>query len=236
MIVLAVTSGCEKLKARDNQNKGIKAFNAGKYVDAADYFGTAIKQDPELTTARLYLGTAYAQQAQQLDPNMDTDESKQFANNAIQTFEDVLKTDPKNTSAIAGLAGLYQALKNLVRSREYYKLQTEIDPDNAVPYYAIASTDWMMIRDRANPLTDEEKAATADEGLQFADKALEKKPTYQDAMTYKNLLLREKAAVTKDPAEAKRLLDEADVWFNKALAQLKANNEQKAVEETSSSQ
>ena len=51
------------------------------------------------------------------------------------------------------------------------------------------------------------------------DKALEMNPNYEEAMAYKNLLLRDKAAVTKDPAEAKRLIDEADVWFNKALGQ-----------------
>jgi tetratricopeptide (TPR) repeat protein len=222
--------GCEKLKARDNQNKGIKAFNAQKYVDAAEYFSNAIKQDPELTTAKLYLGTAYAQRAQELDPNMDIEESKQFATKAIETFESVLQAEPNNTSAIAGLAGLYQGLKNLEKSREYYVKQTEIDPDNAVPYYAIASTNWLRVRDRAHPLTDEQKIQVIDEGLVYVDKALEKRPTYQEAMTYKNLLFREKAAVTKDPAEAKRLVEEANVWFNKALDQLKLNNESKSIE------
>jgi hypothetical protein len=53
-------------------------------------------------------------------------------------------------------------------------------------------------------------------------------------MTYKNLLLRDKAAVTKDPAQAKLLLDEANVWFSKALEQSRANSEQKPVEATSS--
>ena len=225
ILALALTSGCEKLKARDNLNKGIKAFNAGKYVDAANYFNTASTQDPELTNAKLYLGTAYAQQAQQLDPNMDTEESQQFAKNAIQTFESVLNADPKNTNAIAGLAGLYQGLKDLNKSRDFYKKQTEIEPDNAVPYYAIASTSWMMVRDKTHPVTEEEKVVIVDEGLQYVDKALEKNPAYQEAMTYKNLLLREKAAVTKDPAEAKRLLDEANVWFSKALEQLKVNSE-----------
>ncbi len=58
----------------------------------------------------------------------------------LQTFEAVLNKDPKNTSAVAGLAGIYQGLKNLQKSREYYMKQTEIDPENPVPYYAIAST------------------------------------------------------------------------------------------------
>jgi hypothetical protein len=103
-----------------------------------------------------------------------------------------------------------------------------MEPDNAVPYYAIASTDWILIRDKSHPLSDEDKAKAAEEGLEYVDKALEKNPEYQEAMTYKNLLLREKAALTKDPAEAKRLVEEANVWFQKALDQLKINAEKKA--------
>jgi tetratricopeptide (TPR) repeat protein len=225
LFVLA-TASCQKLQARDNLVKGMRAFKEGKFDRAAQYFDTASKQDPDLTQAQLYLGTAYAAQ---FDPNNPTgEENQKLAETAIKTFEGVLEKDPKNVSAVAGLAGLYQGLKNFDKSREWYKKQTEIDPANAVPYYAIASTDWLVMRDRAHPVTDADKAILVEEGLQYADKALEKDPNYQEAMAYKNLLLRDKAALTKDPAEAKRLLDEADVWFKKALETLKANAEKKS--------
>ena len=231
-LLLAAATGCQKLQARDNLSKGIKAFKEQKYERAAELFSNASKLDPDLTNADLYLATAYAQQAQFLDPGISTDDSKKFAMNAIETFEKVLQKDPKNASAVAGLAGLYQGLKNFDKSREYYKKQTEMEPTNAVPYYAIASTDWIVIRDKTHPLTDEEKAQAAEEGLQYVDKALERNPQYQEAMTYKNLLLREKAALTKDPAQAKALVEEANVWFQKALDQLKANSEKKAAPTT----
>jgi tetratricopeptide (TPR) repeat protein len=231
-LLLLTATSCQKLQARDNLTKGIHAFNEAKYEKAAEYFSTASKLDPDLTNAELYLATAYTLQAQFLDPSMTSDDSKKFANSAIETFEKVLQKDPKNASAIGGLAGLYQGLKNFDKSREYYRKQTEIEPNNAVPYYAIASTDWIMIRDRSHPLTDDEKAMYAAEGLEYVDKALEKNPEYQEAMTYKNLLLREKAAITKDPAEAKKLVDEANVWFEKALAQLKINAEKKSAAAT----
>lgn len=220
------TASCQKLKARDNLNKGIKAFKESKFDQAAQYFDTARKQDPELTPAELYLATTYAQQ---FDPNSPPiGDNEKHANDAIATFEAVLNKDPKNTSAVAGLAGIYQGLKNLDKSREYYKKQTEIDPENPIPYYAIASTDWLRMRDKSHPLSDQEKISAIEEGLQYADKALEKNPNYQEAMAYKNLLLRDKAAATKDPAESKKYLEEADVWFNKALEALKNNAERKA--------
>lgn len=228
VLLVFATAGCDKLKARDNLNKGIKAFKDGKFDAAAQYFDTARHQDPELTNAELYLATTYAQQ---FDPNSPaTGDNEKHANDAIATFQAVLDKDPKNTSAVAGLAGIYQGMKNLEKSREYYKKQTEIDPQNPVAYYAIASTDWLRMRDRSHPLSDEEKVQAIEEGLQYADKALEKNPNYQEAMAYKNLLLRDKAAATKDPAEAKRLLEEADVWFNKALEALKNNAEKKTAE------
>lgn len=227
-LFILATASCQKLAARDNLVKGIRAFKEGNLARAAEYFDAASKQDPELMDAQLYLGTAYASQ---FDPNGVGEENQKLADNAIKTFEGVLQKDPKNVSAVSGLAGLFQGLKNFDKSKEYYKLQTEIDPNNAVPYYAIASTDWIVIRDRAQrgqPLSDEEKAVVVEEGLQYVDKALEKNPSYQEAMAYKNLLLRDKATLAKDPAEAKLLLDEADVWFNKALETLKTNAEKKA--------
>lgn len=224
-VLVLATASCQKLQARDNLNKGIKAFKEGKFDRAAEYFDTASKLDPDLTNAQLYLATAYASQ---FDPNSSTEENQKLADMAIKTFEGVLEKDPKNVSAVAGLAGLYQGLKNFEKSREYYKKQTEIDPNNAVPYYAIASTDWLVQRVPGQPVTDEQKIVYVEEGLQYVDMALEKDPNYQEAMAYKNLLLRDKAALTKDPEEAKRLLDEANLWFNKALETLKANAEKKA--------
>lgn len=227
LFVLA-TASCQKLAARDSLNKGIKAFKEGNFPRAAEYFDQASKQDPELTNAQLYLATAYASQ---FVPGVPGEENEAYAGNAIKTFESVLAKDPKNVSAVSGLAGLYQGLKNFDKSREYYKLQTEIDPTNAVPYYAIASTNWLVIRDRATrgePMSDEEKAYIVEEGLQYVDKALERDPNYQEAMAYKNLLLRDKAALAKDPAQAQALVDEANVWFEKALATLKSNAEKKS--------
>jgi tetratricopeptide (TPR) repeat protein len=57
-----LSSGCNKLKARDSINKGVNAFKTGQYTEAADAFKTAIDLDPDLPVARLYLATAYMSQ------------------------------------------------------------------------------------------------------------------------------------------------------------------------------
>jgi tetratricopeptide (TPR) repeat protein len=224
-LLMLATASCQKLQARDNLNKGIKAFREGRFEKAVEHFDQASKLDPELTNAELYLATAYAQQ---YIPDVDSADNVKFAENAIKTFESVAAKDPKNTSAVAGLAGMYQSLHKYDKAREYYKKQTEIEPDNPIPYYAIGSTNWILVYDKANPLADEQKATLIAEGLDYIDKALEKNPNYEEALTYKNLLLRQKALLTKDPTEAKALEDEATEYFNKALAARKANEEKKA--------
>ena len=61
-ILAAGLSGCNKLKARDQLNKGVAAFKNAQYDTAIEYFKQAKQLDPGLMNARLYLATAYATQ------------------------------------------------------------------------------------------------------------------------------------------------------------------------------
>jgi Tfp pilus assembly protein PilF len=128
LAVLAVAlSSCAKLQARDNLNKGIKAFKEGQFERAVEYFKTARELDPDLTNAELYLATAYAQQ---FIPGAPSEENQKFAENAIATFEQVLAKDPKNISAVSGLAGLHQNRFEFNKALDYYKKHTELEPTN----------------------------------------------------------------------------------------------------------
>ena len=66
-------------------------------------------------------------------------------------------------------------------------------------------------------LTPAEKKDYIQRGLAMEDKALSLNPDYTEAMTYKNILLRLKANLEKDPAEVKRLIEEADKLRNKVI-------------------
>ena len=61
-------------------------------------------------------------------------------------------------------------------------------------------------------------------GIEAEDKALALSPDYFEALTYKNILLRQEALYEKDPAKQKALLAEAEVLREKALA-VKAKTE-----------
>jgi tetratricopeptide (TPR) repeat protein len=61
-LALLSAVGCEKLRARDQINKGVQSYKNAKYEEAIEHFKNAVQLDPSLLNARLYLATAYMQQ------------------------------------------------------------------------------------------------------------------------------------------------------------------------------
>src|ERR1700760_3455464 len=87
------TAGCNKLKARDQLNQGVKAYKNANYEQAIGHFQNAVNLDDKLKVAKLYLATAYAQQ---YVPEVETPENKRNAQMAIDEYKSVLQDDPKN--------------------------------------------------------------------------------------------------------------------------------------------
>src|SRR5215813_1960413 len=138
-LVLLLGTGCNKLKARDQLNKGVQSFKNAKYEQAIDHFQQAVKLDPSLINARLYLATAYAQQ---YIPGADTPDNNRMAEQAIDQYQQVLQVDPKNINSIKGIAYLYLQQKKFDKAKEYYKKASEADPNDPEPYYSVAVIDW----------------------------------------------------------------------------------------------
>jgi len=61
MAMMVSLTGCDKLKARDQLNKGVESFKAGKYEEAITHFQNAENLDPKLPTAKAFLATALSQ-------------------------------------------------------------------------------------------------------------------------------------------------------------------------------
>jgi tetratricopeptide (TPR) repeat protein len=232
LLILAVGLGlslgstaCNKLEARDNLNKGVRAFKELKFEEAAKYFKTSSELDPSLDVAQVYLATAYFKQ-------FEKDSSDEAAaKNAIETFEKVLQKNPSDSAAVAGIAGVYQRKKQFDKAREYYMKQTELKPDDASAFYAVASLDWTMASPHSGAYNKEEPPPVArqtewvDEGLKYADKALALNPDHEEAQTFKNLLFREKARLAEKPEDQEAFVKQADEWFNKAIETRKRNAE-----------
>lgn len=207
-----------RTEARENLNRGVEAFNSGDFDAAVNYFGRASQLDPGLTVASLYHATAYAAMYNPRAP-----ETRDNSNRAIRILEDVLMKEPANVEAIVGLGIIYESRRELRPAREYFLKAANLQPPNATVFYSIGALDWVLLRDSINPPTPVEKSALVEEALQYLDKALALNSRYVDAMTYKNLLLRDKAKLVASPEEQGRLIAEADEWFQKSLQTRKDN-------------
>jgi len=150
LALAGLSSGCKKLQARDSLNKGVQAFKNAKYADAVEFFKSAIEKDPTFPTARLYLATAYMSQ---YIPGAESPENLAFAKNATDNFLEILKDEPKNTTALKSLASLaYQQssgattteekLKRLDVAAEWNKKLAEADPNEKEAFYSLGVIAW----------------------------------------------------------------------------------------------
>ena len=245
VFLVAGVSGCSKLKARDDLNKGVGAFKNGQYDTAIEFFKQARDLDPSLMNARLYLATAYASQ---YIPGAPSDANMKLGNQAITEFKDVLNIDPNNLSAIDGIgsmvyqmAGTPYDAKKFEESKTYHQKHIELKPNDPEPYYWVGVIDWMVsqrvgLELRADynknnikkQVKDTEPLPAAvradyvakcgpmvDEGIAALQKATQVKPDYDDALAYLNLLYRRKADMVESAEERDNLQKQADDLVDK---------------------
>ena len=245
-VALMMGAGCNKLRARDQLNKGVTSYKNARYEEAIAHFQQAVELDPTLLNGRLYLATAYAQQ---YIPGADTEDNNRNAEQAIDQFKKVLDMRPgrdQQISSLKGIASLYFNMKKLDLAKQYHQKVAELDPNDPETYYSIGVIDWTeayqpRMEERAKlglkpeePLKDKKVCAalaaksadTIKDGIDTLNKALELRKDYDDAMAYMNLMYREKADLEcDDPAARAADLRTADEWVDKTMAAKKAKAE-----------
>lgn len=242
-LALLFAAGCNKLKARDQLNKGVQAYKNAKYEEAINRFQNAVAMDPSLLNARLYLATAYAQQ---YVPGADTPDNNRNAEQAIDQYKQVLSRNPsreQQINSVKGIAYLYLQMKKFDQAKEYYRKASQIDPNDPEPYYSVGVIDWTQsyqprMEERAKlglkpdeNLKDKKvcqhlkdiNGANIQDGIDVLNKALQLRPDYDDAMAYMNLMYREKADTEcETPDQQTADLKTADDWVDKTMATKKA--------------
>jgi hypothetical protein len=247
LALLAFASGCEKLKARDALNKGVNAYKATKYDEAAQKFKEAIDYDPTFSVARLYLATSYMSQ---WIPGADSPENKALAQKAEEEFQTVLKENPNEKLAIESIASMrynqanaYSSLEDKLRvmddAKTWYTRLVSVDPKNSKAYYSLGVIAWSkwypnykqgrekagMKQEDPGPIKDKKireelkanYSAIIEDGIKNLSQAVEIDPIYDDAMAYLNLLIRERADLAENPDDYKKDIATADDWVQKAL-------------------
>ena len=255
-VALALISslGCDKLRARDQLNKGVKAYKDNHYEQAIDHFQEAVRLDPALINARMYLATAFVSQ---YIPGVDSPDNMRTAQQAIDEYQKVIDSNPsreQKVNSAKGIAYLYLNMKKWDDAKKYYRMASEVDPNDPEPYYSVGVIDWtacyqprmeeraklgMKPDEHLNASNKEQKKVCEElkdkntpyiqEGIDSLNKAIQLRPDYDDAMAYMNLMYRERADVEcEDPAARTEDLKTADHWVDETLRVKKAKAEKAA--------
>ena len=239
--------GCDKLRARDQLNKGVEAFSSGQYDQAIEHFKSAQQYDPTLTNAQLYLAAAY--QAQYI-PGAPSPDNLRNAQEAVKINEDILNTDSKNLNAIDNLGSLTYNMstrpfdeQGMLKAKAFQQQHISIRPNDPQPYYWIGVINWQLtyngnedVRDEYNhsgkkPIREtdplpkdlssqfsQKYGQLVDDGITSLNKAIELKPDYDDAMGYLSLLYRQKGDMEPTPAAREEDNKTADGLMDKVKA------------------
>ena len=124
---------------------------------------------------------------------------------------------PNDPQVYLQLAGFYNRQEEFEKTIEALTQRAAIEPNNPEAYYTISTYYWDKAY-RDFRLKEPEKKEFVLKGVEQVDKALQLKPDYMEALTYKNLLLRLQANLEKDQAKQSALLKEADRLRDQALA------------------
>jgi tetratricopeptide (TPR) repeat protein len=241
-------SGCDRLAARDQLNKGVEAYKSQRYEEAIGHFQKATQLDPSLPMAKSYLATALAQN---VIPGLDTPDNLKTAQQSVDIFKQVLADNPHDVNSMKQIAGIYFSIKKLDDAKEWQKKVLQEDPKDPEAAYTVGVIDWTEAHENTlktlvpagfnddgegnakvpkkimQPLKDL-NGPLVDEGLQYLNQAVANRPNYDDAMAYLNLIYRRKADVDfGDDAARKADVASADEWRTKAMGTRKANEEKK---------
>ncbi len=124
---------------------------------------------------------------------------------------------PKEAAVYQQLAGFYQRQGEFDKLIAAVQQRAELEPNNPEAHYAVATYYWDEAY-RNTRLNDTQKREYVKNGLTSVDKALALNADYVEALTYRGLLLRIEAAMEKDAARQKALLNEASQLQEKAVA------------------
>lgn len=247
--LLTTLTGCKQLEARNQLNKGVDAFKAAEYEQAVNHFQQAVQLDPKFPMTRTYLATAYAAQ---VVPDLNTPQNTETAQMAINTFKKVLEQTPNDVNSLAQIANLYMDLDQFDLAKQWNEKVLAADPKNAQAAYTIGVIDWRVAYKnsqgalKSSNLTDngsgnakmpkqicedlkQKNADVVQDGMKYLNQALQIDPTYDNAMSYLNLMYRQQANIEcTDPSARDADVKLANQWAEKALTTRRENEAKQA--------
>jgi len=139
-------------------------------------------------------------------------------------YQKAIDVNPKEPTGYQIIARFYNDRGEFAKTMEAWRKRAEMEPNNAEAWHTIGVyyQDKVM---RDKQLPTKLAAEYTVKGVEAENKALSINAEYYEAMTYKNILLRQQALYEKSPARQKELLNEAEELLKKALELRKKQNE-----------
>jgi tetratricopeptide (TPR) repeat protein len=244
------STGCNKLKSKQEIKKGNDYFKAAQYQTALAAYQEALRLDPNEKKLHKNIGLAYmglyqpgskhpkdleyaAKAIEHLKTYSEAfpedRKAKEFLvslylstehyDDAIAFYQEMVKDNPNDMKAMQSLAQMYFKKGDVEHAVEWLKkrLAAETTPEaKAEVYYFIGVQAWDRSYNFPN-IDPVERARIVDEGIDALNKALQIKPDYFEAISYLNLLYREKAKIEADPAKKQEYVDTANRYLQQAL-------------------
>ncbi len=176
----------------------VAAYGADKLNDAGQAMPVVqrmIELDPKEPANYFALAKIY-------EENGDYEQAEQ----TLMRAKEARATDP---AVYLQLAGFYNRQGEFEKTIDALQQRTQHEPNNPEAYYTIATYYWeKAYRDFRLSAADQKNYVQA--GVESVDKAISLKDDYQEALVYKNLLLRLQANLEKDAGKQQALLKEAN--------------------------
>ncbi len=247
VLLAASLSGCNKIKARQEIKKGNEFFKATQYQAALANYLEAQRLDPGEKRLDKFIGETYMALYQPgskhpkdlefagnaikrlqsyLAAYPNDKKVREYLvsmylaldryDDAIGFYQDLLKSNPNDVKAMTSLAAMYFKKGDFQSGLEWEKKRAALEPQNPEPYVMVGVQAW----DRSYHYPDippDVRAKIIGDGMDALQMALKIKPENFDALTYMNLLYREKAKIEPDDAKKQEYVAEADKYRQQAL-------------------
>lgn len=122
---------------------------------------------------------------------------------------------PNDPSVASQIGEFYNRRGEFDKAMTSFERMTTLEPNNPQNFYNLAVRFEEKVR-KDYTIKPAQKADYVKRGMAAVDRALEIRPDYFEALTYKGLMLRQAALIAKGP-EQKRFMEEADKFQKKAI-------------------
>ncbi len=133
-------SGCNKLRvdnltANQHLKNANKFYGEEKYKKAVEEYELALKFNPDLEKAFVYVGDCYSKLYR---PGDESPKNKEYGEKAVSFLEKANQVEPGRRDVILALGYIYDQMRNFEEAEKYYKMALDASPNDPKAYYIMA--------------------------------------------------------------------------------------------------